>query len=79
MMTRNNKRKTASGGSGIYNYYYIKLYKDEILVGETTNNSINSLFVTWYTNGSYSAEFEIHDSDGTIYNGTIGETTISGF
>lgn len=70
---------TASGGTGIYNYYYIKLYKDETLIGETTNNSINSLFVNGYTNGSYSAEFEIHDSDGTIYTGSIEITTISGF
>lgn len=70
---------SASGGTGVYNYYYIKLYKDGTLIGQTTNTSSNSLFITGYTNGSYYAEIEVHDSAGTVFNTTTGIYTISGF
>ena len=69
----------ASGGTNLYNYYYIKLYKNGSLIGQTSNTSSNSLFVAGHTNGSYYAEFEIHDTDGAVYNGTSGTTTVSGY
>lgn len=70
---------TASGGTGTYNYYYIKLYKDGSLISQTSNTSNNSLFAAGYSNGSYYAEIEVHDSDGTVFNTTSGSTTISEF
>ena len=70
---------SASGGTGVYNYYYIKLYKDGTLIGQTTNTNSNSLFVTGYSNGSYYAEIEVHDSAGTVFTTTSGTSTISGF
>ena len=69
---------SAIGGTGIYNYYYIKLYmSDGTLIAQTSNTSSNSLFVPNYKNGSYYAEFEIRDSGGAIYNGKTPITTIS--
>lgn len=69
----------ASGGTGSYNYYFIKLYKDGTLISETSNTSSKSLFASGHTNGNYYTEFEIHDSDGNIYNGISGTTTVSGY
>lgn len=74
-----NVSVSASGGTGIYNYYYIKLYKDGKLIGQTTNTNSNSLFVTGHSNGSYYAEIEVHDSAGTVFTTTSGTSTISGF
>ena len=69
----------AKGGTGVYSYYYIKLYREGTLIGQTSNTSSNSLYVDGYGNGNYYAEFEVHDSDGTVYKSTSGTTTISGF
>ena len=69
---------TASGGTGAYTYYYIKLYKDGTLIGTTTNTSSNELFISGYSNGSYTMEYEVRDSDGTVKTGT-SSSTISGF
>lgn len=74
-----NVTVNASGGSGTYNYYYIKLYKDGSLISQTSNTSSNSLFATGYTNGIYYAEIEVHDSDDNIYKETSGISIISGF
>lgn len=74
-----NVTVTASGGAGNYNYYYIKLYKDGNLISQTSNTSSNSLFASGYTNGNYYAEIEVHDTDGEVYTGTTGTSTISGF
>ena len=69
----------ASGGSKTYTYYYIKLYKDGVKIAETTNTSSREIFVTGFGNGVYSADFEVRDSDGTVYNGNSGQVSISGF
>lgn len=69
---------TASGGSGVYTYYYIKVYKDGTLIRSSSNTSINELLLLGHTNGSYTMEYEVRDSDGTIKTGT-SSTTISGF
>ena len=68
----------ASGGTGTYTYYYIKLYKDGTLIGTTTNTSSNELFISGYSNGRYTMEYEVRDSDGTVKKGT-SSSTISGF
>lgn len=73
-----NVTVNASGGSGNYNYYYIKLYRDGTLISQTTNTTNNSLYAIGYTNGSYYAEIEVHDTDGDIYTGNTN-ATISGF
>ena len=67
-----------SGGTGKYTYYDIKLYKDNVLVGETINPNINSIYIVGLTNGSYRADFEVRDSDGTSFTGSTN-STISGF
>lgn len=74
-----NVSVSASGGTGIYNYYYIKLYKDGTLIGQTTNTNSNSLFVAGHSNGRYYAEIEVHDSIGTVFTTTSSTSTISGF
>ncbi len=69
---------TATGGTGKYSYYYIKLYTSEgTLIGETTSTTSNEIFVSGYGYGSYYAEFEVHDSKGEIYKGKIPITTVS--
>lgn len=68
----------ASGGTGTYTYYYIKIYKNGTLIASTTNTSSNELFIVGHTNGSYTMKYEVRDSDGTIKTGT-STTTISGF
>ena len=70
---------TASGGSGSYNYYNIKLYKDGVLIGSSTNTNSNTLFVEGHSNGSYYAEIEVHDTEGNVFNATSSVSTISGF
>lgn len=70
---------TASGGSGSYNYYSIKLYKDGVLIGSSTNTNSNTLFVEGHSNGSYYAEIEVHDTEGNVFNATSSVSTISGF
>lgn len=67
-----------SGGSGKYTYYYIELYKDNVLIGKTSNTSSNELFVAGYSNGNYTIQYELRDSDGTVVTGT-SNATISGF
>lgn len=69
---------TATGGTGDYVYYYIKLYtSDGNLIGETSYTNRNEIFVSGYRNGSYYAEFEVRDSNGETYTGKTGITTIS--
>ncbi len=68
-----------SGGSGIYNYYYIKIYKDGVLIFETSNTSSNKLFAGGYSNGSYYATFEVHDNQGNEFSGSSNVVTVSGF
>lgn len=60
----------ASGGSGIYTYYFIKLYKEGSLIGETINTSSNQLFVGGYKNGSYYVEYIVKDSENNEKTGT---------
>ena len=67
----------AKGGSGSYTYYYIKLYNDTGLIGETSNTSSNSLFISGYKNGNYYVEYTVRDSDGNEVSGTSGITSIS--
>ena len=68
----------ATGGTGKYTYYYIKLYaSDGVLIGQTSTTTNNEIFVSGYKNGSYYAEFEVRDSNGTVYTGKTGITTIS--
>ena len=67
----------AKGGTGIYNYYDIKLYKDETLIQQTTNTSLDHIFIEGYKNGTYYAEFVVKDTDGNEYSGVTGKTTIS--
>ncbi len=69
----------ASGGTGVYTYYYIKLYRNDVLIGESPSTNTNSLFVTGYTNGSYYVEYEVRDSDNVVYKNRSATTTISGF
>lgn len=69
---------SATGGTGSYTYYYIKLYtSDGTLIGETSSTTSNKIFVSGYKNGSYYAEFEVRDSNGKTYTGETGITTIS--
>lgn len=69
---------SATGGTGNYTYYYIKLYtSDGTLIGETSSTTSNEIFVSGYKNGSYYAEFEVRDSNGQTYTGKTGITTIS--
>lgn len=70
---------TANGGSGSYNYYSIKLYKDGVLIGSSPNTNSNTLFVEGHSNGSYYAEIEVRDSEGNVFNATSSVSTISGF
>lgn len=72
---------SAEGGTGSYNYYFIKLYKDGNLISQSTNPNTysNSLFIEGHTNGSYYVEYEVRDTDGRSYSGTSSTTTISGF
>lgn len=67
-----------SGGTGIYTYYYIELYKDGVFIGKTTDTSHNSLFLSGYSNGNYTMQYELRDSDGTVITGSTS-ATISGF
>ena len=67
---------TASGGSGTYNYYKIRLYKNGTLVHQVLNKN---MFAVGHTNGEYYVEYEVHDTDGAEYSGVSGTTTISGF
>ena len=69
---------SATGGTGKYTYYF-KLYKDGILISDIVNSSKNEVFIAGHSNGSYYVEYEVHDSDGTIYSATSPTTTISGF
>lgn len=74
-----NVNVSATGGSGLYTYYNIKLYKDNSLISETTDSSKNFLFAPGFANGSYYAQIEVHDSDGNVYNDRSSIVTISGF
>ena len=56
-----------------------KLYKNNILILQTTNTNKNSLFAPGHTNGSYYAEIEVHDTDGAIYTSKTTTSTIMGF
>lgn len=67
----------ATGGSEKYTYYYIKLYKNDNLVYESTDTTKSSVIISGNKNGSYNAEFIVKDSDGNEYHGTIPTTTIS--
>lgn len=67
-----------SGGTGIYTYYYIELYKDGVFIGKTTDTSHNSLFLSGYSNGNYTMQYELRDSDGTVITGSTS-ATMSGF
>lgn len=67
----------ASGGSEKYTYYNIKLYKDGSLIGQSSNTNDNEIFIVGLSNGSYTAEFEVRDSENNIYKGTKS-TQISG-
>lgn len=60
----------ASGGSENYTYYYIKLYKDGTLIGQSSNTNDDELFIVGFANGTYTAEFEVRDSENNVYKGT---------
>ena len=68
---------TANGGSGVYTYYYIKLYRNGTLIGQTTNTSSNKLFVKGYKDGEYYAEYIVKDSENNEAKHISGTTTIS--
>lgn len=68
---------TATGGNGVYTYY-IRVYKNGTLIGNTTNISSNELFIDGHTNGGYTVEYEVRDSDGNVKTGS-SSSTISGF
>ena len=63
-----------TGGSGRYNYYMIELYKNGSLVGQSSDTNSNKLFVVGNQNGQWSATYEVHDSEGAVYNGTASAT-----
>lgn len=67
---------SAKGGTGIYTYNYINLYKSDGTLVKNVSDT-KELFAVGYKNGSYYAEFEVRDSDGKVYSGKTGITTIS--
>lgn len=66
-----------TGGSGVYTYYYIKLYKNDVLIAETTNTSLNEIVAYGHKNGTYTMEYIVKDSEGNEYKGTSGPTTVT--
>ena len=71
---------SATGGTGKYTYYYLRLYtSDNQLIAQTYNTLANSVFAIGYKNGSYYVTFEVRDSDGNTYSGTSGITSVYGF
>lgn len=67
-------KATASGGSGEYVEYYIKVYYNGVLVAE---DAANEMYVT-LRSGTYTAEVYVKDSSGNEATGTV-EMFISGF
>ena len=63
-----------SGGSGSYTYYYIKMYYNGTLIGETTNTGNYWLFVEQTNSGTYTAEVTVRDSAGNTATGTASLT-----
>lgn len=68
----------AKGGTGNYTYYFIKLYRDDILVASITNTLENEIYFIGEINGNYKMEYEVRDSSGAIRKGT-SSSIISGF
>lgn len=68
---------SVTGGTGIYSFDYIRLYKDNTLIAEKTNTTDTSLFVEGHKNGKYYVEVMVRDSDNFTSNHRCAETTIS--
>lgn len=64
----------ASGGSGNYVEYYIKVYFNGVLVAEGAKNEI----IVTVANGTYTAEVYVKDSNGNEATHTTS-MTLSGY
>ena len=62
------------GGSGTYTYYYMKLYKNNVLIAEGEQDE---MLLIGHNNGSYYIEYVVRDSVGNEKSGTSGTMTIS--